>query len=128
MLGHTYRFQAYNDAGASCNVTIKGRRWKFSSTGALSFEASEATPFAAADVADGAAGNGTTQDNSSNAYLGGEFLVTGVIAAGSPSGNVSIYLQRSTDAGSTWPDDQTGELVAVLPFTATGTKKRAFAL
>lgn len=127
MLGATYRFQAYNAAGVAATVAITGKRFKFDSQGALSFD-TESTEFASASVSNGSVGSGATRDNSSDKFLGGNFTASATIASGSPNGAVAIYLQRSTDGGSTWPDDQTGELVCRLTFSATGTKRRSFAL
>lgn len=127
MLGHTYRFQAKNETGVSVDVTVKGRRYKFASDGSLSFDA-ESTEASAAGIANGAVGNGATRDNSSDKWLGGKFVAAAVAASGSPSGNVTIYFQRSTDGGTTWPDDEEGVQVATIPFTATGTKRHDFSL
>lgn len=128
MLGHTYRFQVYNAAGVAATVAITGKRYKFDSAGALSFDAAASTEFASASVNNGAVGTGATRDNSTDKFIGGAFTVSVAIADGSPSGNVTIFLQKSTDAGVTWPDSQTGIPVAVIPFATIGTKLRNFSL
>lgn len=127
MLGHTYRVQAYNGTGVSCTVAVTGRRFKFDSDGAITFD-TESTEFASAAVSNGSASSGVTRDNSSDKFVGGEFTITATIGSGSPSGNVEIYVQRSTDGGTTWPSDRSGRLVASIPFSATGTKRRNFSL
>lgn len=126
MLGRYYRFHVYNPTGVSVTVSILGQRYKLASDGSLTWE-NEGTEFASAAVANGAYGSGATRDNSAGKWIGGTFSISATIASGSPSGNVQVFLQRSTsDTGASWPDNGTGELVCVVPFSATGTKVKNF--
>ena len=122
-LGRTYRFVALNSSTqtmAIAAITIKARRWSFVS-GVQTWEASEASIDSnAGTVANAAYFTGTTIDNSTAAYLGGTFKFAVVIPA-SGSGSVTIYLQRSTDGGATWPDNGSGAIVKTFNFSTSGT-------
>ena len=123
MLGRTYRFVVLNSLGqtiAASGIVIKARRWNFVS-GTQTWEAAEA----AIDSSSGTTANaayftGTTVDNSTNAYLGGTFQLK-IVAPSSSSGTVTVYLQQSTDGGTTWPDNGNGQIVNVFNITTAGT-------
>jgi hypothetical protein len=87
------------------------------------WEASEA-PLYAGNAGTITSGNYDTGmaaiDNSSAGYVGGTFKFA-VIAPTSSSGTVTIYLQRSSDAGATWPDNGRGSVVSILSFSGAGT-------
>lgn len=87
----------------------------------MTWEGSEASIDSLSTITTASYATGSTIDNSSTAYLGGTFKFT-VIAPTSASGPVTIYLQRSTDAGSTWPDNGQGDVVQVFNFAAAGTQ------
>ena len=127
MLGPTYRFTAYNATGqtlAANAVTIKPRRWKYASDGSLTDEASGAADTLAqtSTLANAAYKTGTTQDNTTNKYLGGFFEIT-ITTPASSNGDVSIYCERSVDGGTTWPDNGRGELVTTINFVGVATKR-----
>ena len=133
MFVKTYRFQVKNATGvafgASDSITVKGIRYKIDATGALVQESTEAVLFSGGvSLANGAVENGTSQDNTVGDWFGGDFLLTCVLSTATPNGNVELRYQVSTDGGTTWPDDGTGELIAVINFVATGTKRRGFSL
>lgn len=119
MLGHTYRYQVYNGTGVSVTVTIKHRQWKFASDGSIT-DAAEATAINAVSVGTLAYSNSSTIDNSTNKYLGASILATFAPSA-SATGNVVLYIQRSTDGGTTWPVDSLGEFVGAHAFSASAT-------
>jgi hypothetical protein len=124
MLGRNYRFVVYNGTGQTLGsnpISIKARRWNFSSSGVQTWEGSEAT-------VDSTIGNGLTNatysagtavDNSTTAYLGGTFRFS-VTAPTSANGQVIIYLQNSSDGGTTWPDNGFGRVIKVFNFTTSG--------
>ena len=126
-----YRFTVKNETGqtiASSSITVTAKRAKFDSSGVLTYEGSEATVFSyGSTLGNGGFASGSTQDNTTNKYLGGDFLFT-VTAPTSSSGHVILYLERSTDAGTTWDSNGDGEAVASLYFTASGTKRASFAI
>ena len=106
MLGHAYRYQAHNGTGTTVTVTVKSRRYKFGSDGSRT-DAAEATPISAASIGAAAYSNSSTIDNSTDKFLGAHLLVT-MAPSGLASGAVTIFLQHSTDGGTTWPDDGQG--------------------
>ena len=128
MLGPTYRFTIQNTTGqtlAANAVTVKPRRWKYGTDGSLADEASGVADVLAqtATLANAAFKAGNTQDNLTNKYIGGFFEFTAT-APVSSLGNVDLYLERSVDGGTTWPDNGIGTgWVATLNFTAAGTKR-----
>lgn len=127
MLGRNYRFQALNGAGSSVDVTVKARRWKFASDGSRTDD-TEATPMSAQTVGAGAYGNSSGIDNSSDKWLGADLVVTFAPSA-SITGTVTLYLQHSTDGGSTWPSDGLGLQLGSHTFNASAssvTKNMAF--
>lgn len=125
MLQTTYRFAVKNATGSALGagdtLTITAKRWKFNSSGALTPEASEATVFNAsvASLANNAWVTGATIDNSTDGYLGGEFVITPSIT---PAGNVEVWMHYSTDGGTTWNSNGYGQFVA----TVSSTNKAGF--
>lgn len=117
MLGHTYRYQVYNGTGVSVTVTIKHRQWKFGTDGSLT-DSAEATAISAVSVGTLAYSNSASVDNSANKYLGASILATFAPGA-SATGTVTLYVQRSTDGGTTWPSDGLGEFVGAHTFAAS---------
>lgn len=127
MLGHTWRLRASNTQNQAITVTVKARYFKFDSSGALVWSA-EQTLISAVSVA---ATTGTTAsstiDNSTNLYLG--MTLTVEFTAGATTngtGLVALSLERSTDAGTTWPTQDEGIFVGGRTITAaeTTTAKR----
>lgn len=106
MLPRNYRLSAYNDSGASVDVTITVRRWKFDSNGAVVYEASEATVLSATGVADATLAAGNAQDNTTDGWIG----LSGVLSLANGTGSqvVTVFLEPSTDGGTTWPGAQDG--------------------
>lgn len=135
MLGTHYRYVAKNATGValggSDSITLKCKRWNLDSSGVRVAESSEATLISGgASLANNGYLAGTAQDNTGagTKWFGGDFLLTAVISTATPAGNIEVWEQQSTDGGITWPDNDKGRLVAVLRFTATGTKKNSFSL
>lgn len=127
MLGHTYRYQVYNGTGVSVTCTVKHRRWKFGTDGSIT-DAAEATPINAVSVGTLAYSNSATIDNSSDKYMGAAITVTFAPGA-SATGTVMLFLQRSTDGGTTWPSDGLGEPVGAHAFSSSsGSVNRAMSI
>jgi hypothetical protein len=128
-----YRFKVYNKTGQTIasggNANVYSKRVKFDSSGALTFEGSEAIVLVntGSSISDSAYFAGTTQDNTTDKYIGGHFTFK-VTAPASSSGDVTLFFERSTDGGTTWDDDGLGEPVATINFTTSGTKKVTFSL
>lgn len=131
MLPEFYRFQVKNETGetlAASAVTVEAKRLKFNGQAAIQYESSETNVFThAPTIINDAYAEGATQDNSSDLFVGGHFEFE-VTAPASADGNVTLFLQRSTDDGSTWDSDGLGEKVAAINFTTSGTKRASFEL
>lgn len=131
MLAKTYRFRVGNTTGETLAigaVTIKGIRNKFNSQATISYESSEADLYSnSGTIADAAFEPGDTIDNSSDLYLGGHFELTATVP-GTPTGNVTVYIERSTDGGTTWDTAGLGDIAEVINFTSATTQVKSFEL
>jgi hypothetical protein len=128
-LAKHYRFQVFNDTGATVATSdVDVIRKKFSS-GAYTFESTEAELLGSGgdSITDGSYGNGTAQNNNSDGWIGldGRFRVN--ISSGTPSGQVYLLYQVSED-GSSWPDNGAGWPVCQLYFSSTGTQNTRLSL
>lgn len=123
MLARNYRFTVLNSTGqtvAIAGVVIKGRRKKLGSTGALAYEATEASIMSnAGTIANAAYSSSSGIDNSTDLFLEGDFTVTAAVLA-SAAGDLTIYYEVSTDGGTTWPTPGNGVIVAAITVPATG--------
>lgn len=126
MLGHQYRYNVFNNTGVSVNVTVKERPWKFASDGARD-DAAEVVHLSASAVGAAAYGPGSAVVNSATKYLGAHLLFTAAPSA-SATGSVALYVQHSTDGGTTWPSNGQGRLVSVISFVASATAVTSDAL
>lgn len=117
MLGHTYRYHAYNGTGVSVTVTVKARAMKFASDGSRTDDA-EVAHINAVSVGAGAYSSGAGVDNSAVKQLGADVQFVAAPGA-SATGTVTVYLQRSTDGGTTWPSNGYGQQVAAISFAAS---------
>ena len=121
-LPEDYRYVVFNDSSVDLHpggalVIAKGA--KFDSNGALSY-LTEAGFTLNASLADGSyAVLGSAVDNGTDLALGVDGWFGASTANGSPAGTVELYLQRSPDDGTTWPDDGKGTLLSTLTFDAT---------
>ena len=131
ILPKNYRFKVLNALGQTIsagNITVKCIRFNIDSTGAVVYEGSEATVLSnAGTLATATYLAGTAQDNSTTKWLGGDFTFK-VVAPASSSGPVTLFLERSSDGGTTFDDDGLGIPVARLDFTTSGTKVVTFSL
>lgn len=125
-LGQFYRFKVHNATGqtiAANSIFAYGRRWKYNPDLSLNNETSQVTFLTnSSTLANGAYLAGTVYDNSSDRWLGMDIIFV-VTAPASSAGNVTLFLENSTDGSTQWPDDGLGRIVAVLYFSAAGTKR-----
>lgn len=120
MLGHTYRYQVYNSSAVTIAVTLKSRPFKFASDGSRT-DAAEATHFTAQNVAAGAYGTmAAPVDNASVKNLFDRLVLTGAPTAPA-NGVLQLFLQHSTDGGTTWPSDGRGILVGSIGYIGSST-------
>lgn len=117
MLGATFRYQVYNGTGVTVTVTLKDKRWKYGTDGSLTFS-SEATPISAVGVTTLAYSNSSTVDNTTDKNIGAHITALFDVPS-SATGSVLVYVQRSTDGGTTWPSDGQGLLLGGNYFNAS---------
>lgn len=122
MLGHNFRLRASNTQNQNITVTLKARYWKFDTDGSILYS-SEQTLINAVSVS---ATTGTTAsstvDNSTDLYIGAEFTLScTAVSTTNGTGAVTVTLERSTDAGTTWPTAGQGEIVGGYTVTAADT-------
>jgi hypothetical protein len=124
-----WRIQVKNATGATSGaVSVKGKRWKPGASGEIDHETSEQTFATAASINSGAYLTGSTigNDGAGEGYHGVQLSVS--IANGSSAGNYELYLQHSSDGGTTWPSDGEGELIATVNVGASATKLTSLTL
>jgi hypothetical protein len=126
MLGHTWRLRASNTQNQSVTVTVTARRWKFASDGSITWSAEQTLISAASLSSSTGTSASSTVDNSTDKYLGAELTVS--MTAGSATngtGAVTCTIERSTDAGTTWPTQDRGEFVGAYTLVSgDGTNAR----
>ena len=114
MLTRNYRLTAYNDSGAAVDITVTVRRWKFDTDGAIVYEDTESTLLSTTGTEDATLATGTSQDNTTDKWIGIGGIMT--LENGTGTGVVTLFLEPSTDDGTTWPVEQRGiPLVAGIP-------------
>lgn len=125
-LAANWRIQVKNATGATSGaVSAKGKRWKPGISGEIDHEDTEQTFLSVASIASGAfaapSNPGISNDGAGEGYYGAQLSIS--ITNGSSAGNYEIYLQHSSDGGTTWPDDGEGELIGVIAVDVSATKK-----
>jgi hypothetical protein len=125
MLPANYRLTVKNETGATSGaVSVKIKRNKFSSAAAATYD-SEASAFSAASIASLAHDqtNMTAQSNATGDWMGFDWFIT--VANGSSAGFYSLWLEVSTDGGTTWPTAGESELLDTINVAASTTEKRS---
>lgn len=122
MLGHYYRFRIQNTQNQAITCALTARLWKFASDGSITWSG-EVTLIGSGSVA---ATTGTAAssnyDNSTDKWIGAELtLSTTAAVTTNGTGAVAVTLERSTDAGTTWPTAGQGEPVGGYTVTAADT-------
>lgn len=111
-LGHTWRLRASNTQNQAITVTVKARYFKFASDGSVTWSAEQTLLNAASVAATSGTTPSSTVDNSADKWLG--MTITASFTAASATngtGTVLMTLERSTDAGTTWPTQDRGVFV-----------------
>lgn len=126
MLGHTWRLRASNTQNQSVTVTVTARRWKFASDGSITWSAEQTLISAASLSASTGTSVSSTVDNSTDKYIGAELTVSMTASsATNGTGAVACTIERSTDAGTTWPTQDKGEFVGAYTLVSgDGTNAR----
>lgn len=121
VLGASYRWQVYNGTGVSVTCTVKEKPFKFGTDGSVTF-GSESTQINAVSVSTVSYSNSSGVNNASAKNLG-SYLTFTAAPGSSATGTVVLFLQRSTDGGTTWPSDGLGQFVASITFAASSTSR-----
>ena len=132
-LGPDFRFSVYNGTGqtiASGGITVKYRGWKYANDASVTFDGSATvplnlgtTPASPTTLVNIAYLNSAAIDNSVAKLIGATIEFT-VNAPASANGDVILYIERSLDDGTTFPDNGLGQVIAILNFTTSGVKRR----
>ena len=137
MLPEDFKFHIYNDTGVTIEFstdgpnntfTIKSRGWKYGTDGAVTYDTSENTWFAD-PTADLATATGleaaSAVDNGTDLWVGAHCIAS-LVTDAATDGNLEIYMEASTDGGTTYPSDAADfdtqedlQLVAVIALGTT---------
>ena len=119
MLGRNYRFAVNNSTAVNVGVTIQARRFKFDSSGVISWDA-ETEVYNEATITPGATSwtADTAIDNSTDKWVGADLEII-VTPASSTTGPVSVQIEHSTDGGTTWPTGGQGAQIGGVYFAAS---------
>lgn len=140
-LAQDWRLALFNQTGITISnfpnsgPTVVGRRVRFDTNGSLSYEAVHVSFFSISSLSGNGIGNGSYQpgssfSNTASTWLGGEFVFSAGTVSNA-SGNLTLYLEFSTDGGSTWPTPASangaggGIIIAALGFASTTTASTA---
>ena len=121
-LGHTWRLRASNTQNQAITVTVKARYWKYASDGSITWSAEQTLVSAVSVAATTGSTASSTIDNSTDKYLG--MTITGSFTAAATTngtGTVALYVERSTDGGTTWPTQDKGIFAGAETITAAVT-------
>lgn len=139
-LPHVYRFTVRNQTTqtiAANSIFVRIRRHKLVD-GILTYEQSETQPLTNfATLTDGSFLNGDTIYNETGYGTGtgtgvddedwlGADVYFEVQSPASSNGNVTLYLDLSTDGGLTFNDNGLGRQLATLSFSSSTTKRTSF--
>ena len=144
MLAKTSRYWIENKTGATIQFatdsvnntfTIRAQGWKYGSTGAIEYSSSDAEwfPDPTADLAaDAAVASANVIDNGTDLFQGAHCVAT-LVTDAITSGSLNIYVEHSTDGGTTWPSDAANfvvsadaKLVTVLGSEGASTRSKPF--
>lgn len=121
VLGEHYRWQVYNGTGVSVTCTVKEKPFKYASDGSLTI-GTESTQINAVSVSTVSYSNSSTINNGTAKNLFSHVTFTAAPGA-SATGTVTLFLQHSTDGGTTWPANGRGIPVMSFTFSASSTSQ-----
>lgn len=123
-LGPYWRITLKNATGATGSATastIKGKRWKPDANGGVDWDDTEQSFVSVSSLGSGSYSNGTSFSNdAAGEHYWGVTLAFHIVN-GTSAGNWEVWLQHSTDGGTTWPTNGQGELVHVVYAGASAT-------
>lgn len=122
-LVHTWRLVVDNRTATTMGVggtVIKYRRFKYNTDGSLFNETSEQSVTVGTSLASNTSAASSAIDNNTGLWMGAAFRIEFPAFGSSATGTVTVYLQTSTDAGTTWADTTSGA-VAYSAIIESGT-------
>jgi hypothetical protein len=134
VLGPHFRIVLENRLGQTIStaggLTVKMRGWKFDIAGQMSFQTPWTTILNLSTVPLGSPTTLTNLsfltsnvvENLTTGFIGAELEVT-VVAPASSSGEITVYLDRSIDGGSTWNDLGIAQIIGYIPVTTAGVRR-----
>lgn len=121
-LGRNYRIRASNTQNQAVTVAVLGRRWKFGTDGSITDDAESTLLTSVSVAATSGTQVGSNIDNSADKYLAANLTVAFTAAATTNgTGTVALFLEQSTDGGTTWPVAGGGIFVGAYTVTAADT-------
>ncbi len=136
MLATHFKFHFVNNLGLDMDLNgnssaeilqVNYKKWKLTTSGALEFDSETALTYTAADISDGGSAELTQDDNSTDLDWALHGEMNYLTDDSSASGTVDLYVEYSTDAGTSYPSDAadfvpTEDLlfVATLPIVGDG--------
>jgi hypothetical protein len=119
ILGRNYRFTVNNSTAVNVGVVIQARRFKFDSSGVISWD-TETEVYNEATITPGATSwtADTAIDNSTDKWVGADLEIV-ITPASAATGPVSVQIEHSTDGGTTWPSGGQGAQLGGVYFSAS---------
>jgi len=117
-LGRNYRIRAWNTQNQAITVAVLGRRWKYGTDGSITDDTESTLLTSVSVAATTGVQVGSNIDNSAGAdkWLGVNLTVAFTAAVTTNgAGTVSLFLQQSTDNGTTWPHDGGAQMPGGIP-------------
>ena len=114
MLGQHFKLHFVNNLGfdmdlssnsANEKIEVNYKKWLITTSGALEYDSETALTYTAADVADGGSAELTADDNSTDLDWGAHGEINVLTDDASADGTVDLYVEWSTDGGTTYPSD-----------------------
>jgi hypothetical protein len=103
-LGRNYRIRAHNTQNQAVTVAVLGRRWKFGTDGSIDNDTESTLLTSVSVAATTGVQVGSDIDNSTGNWIGANLTVAFTAAVTTnATGTVSLWLEQSTDGGTTWP-------------------------
>lgn len=130
MLTEHWRLRASNTQNQSITVTVTARYFRYGTDGQLVWSTEQTLINAASVAATTGTAVSSTVTNTTDKWVGMAITASFTAAATTNgSGAISLTLETSTDAGTTWPTQDLGRFVGGYTVTAadaTNARRRNF--
>jgi hypothetical protein len=114
MLAQDYKFHFVNNLGVDMDLssnsaneilTLDLQTWEIGASGLLAYNSEVNLSYSATDIANGVSAEFTGQDNSATLAYGLHGVLTFQTDDATASGTVDLYVEFTTDGGTTFPSD-----------------------